>query len=457
MNKTLTKTTLLAAFLFAIILAGCGKSGSVAPSTIPVLSTTDVIMDAADTSGHSGGTITEALTDGISAYGVCYSTTNQTPTTADTKTADTVNLLTFSSKLHNLTPKTTYYLRAYATNIAGTGYGNVIKFITGENMTSLVGTVTSLAGNSSTGLTDGTGENAFFNSPQGITTNANGDIYISDSFNSAIRMVTTGGTVTTLTGNGTIGYVDGSLADARFYAPQGIIIDATGTTYIADLANNLIRKITAGGVVSTLAGSGSTGYTDGAGSKAEFNNPCGLAFDPQGNIIVADRGNNLIRRVTPAGVVTTVAGTRVAAYFNSTTGTSASFNKPSGVTVDAAGTIYVADLLNRAIRKISTAGVVTTLIGGPKDLTSVGYPGAIAVNTKGDLFIVDQNGRILMITAGKVLLPLAGKSLLGFADGQGTSALFSAPQGVNVDKNGNLWIADSGNNRIRKLVLPSGL
>jgi sugar lactone lactonase YvrE len=414
-------------------------------------------MDAADTSGHSGGFITETLTDGISAYGVCYSTTNQTPTTADTKTTDTVNLVSFASKLHGLLNNTTYYLRAYATNVAGTGYGNVIKFTTGGNMTALVGTVSSLAGNASTGLTDGDGVNAFFNSPQGITTNAAGDIYVSDSFNSAIRTITPAGTVTTLTGNGTIGYVDGSLAYARFYAPQGIIIDGAGTTYIADLANNLIRKITAAGVVSTLAGSGTTGYTDATGIKAEFNNPCGLAFDLQGNIIVADRGNNLIRRVTPAGVVTTVAGNRGAGYANNTTATSASFNRPSGVTVDATGNIYVADLLNHAIRKITTAGVVSTLLGGPRDLTTVGYPGAVTTNAKGDMFIVDQNGRILVVTVGNVLLPLAGKSILGFADGQGTSALFSAPQAVTVDKNGDLWIADSGNNRIRKLVLPSGL
>ncbi|WP_183568040.1 NHL repeat-containing protein [Mucilaginibacter sp. SP1R1] len=458
MNKTLTKAVSFSAFLLAIILtfSGCNKGGSDVTGTIPVLVTTDVAIGAAGTTAYSGGFITATLTNGLSAIGVCWSATNQTPTITDSKTSDTLSTLGFSSKITGLTPKTTYYLRSYATNALGTGYGGVIQFTTPADLSAIGGTVSTLAGNSASAFNDGTGSGASFNSPQGLTMDASGNIYVADSFNSAIRKVTPAGVVTTLTGNGTIGYTDGLLADARFYAPQSLIVDASGNIYVADLGNNMIRKITPAGVVSTLAGSGEAGYADGTGANATFNTPRGLAFDSQGNIIVADRGNNLIRKVTTAGVVTTIAGNRTAGYLDNSTALSAQFNQPNGIAIDAQGNIYVADLLNYAIRKISTAGLVTTYIGGPKKTTIIGNPGAILFDAKGNLFITDQNGRVLEINTNKVLISLAGNlATPGFADGQGVSALFNAPQGIVADVSGNIWIADSNNNRIRKVVLPA--
>lgn len=456
MNKTLTQSVLAVAVLFTIALAGTGclKSKNTS-SLLPVLTTTDVVKDAADTSAHSGGLITENSTDAITANGVCWSATNSTPTIADSKTQDTVLNLYFVSKMKPLKVNTKYYVRAYATNAAGTAYGSVVTFTTGADLSAKVGTVSTFAGSSASGFDDGTGANATFYNPQGITIDASGTFYIADALNSAIRKMTSGADVTTLTGNGDIGYVDGSLADARFYAPQSLVTDATGNIYVADFSNNLIRKITPAGVVSTVAGSGTAGYDDGTGANATFNNPRGIVIGADGNLYVADRGNNLIRKVTMAGVVTTFAGNRAAAQVDNTTGTSASFNKPSGIAVDASGNLYVADAFNYAIRKITTAGAVTTYLGQSRHRI-VGTPSAISIDAKGNMFITDQTGRIFEITSDKVLLQLAGISATaGFTNGTGTAALFAAPQGVVADGSGNIYVTDSGNNSIRKIVLPS--
>ncbi|WP_184550738.1 NHL repeat-containing protein [Mucilaginibacter sp. FT3.2] len=457
MNKNLTKSVLFAVILFTIAIAGTGclKGSNSTPGTIPVIITRDVIKDAIDTSAHSGGFISETLTNAVSTYGICWSATNATPTTSDSKTADTVSLLSFTSRMKGLKINTKYYVRAYAINSVGTGYGSVIEITTGGDLTSKVGTVSTLAGNANPDLIDGTGAAASFYSPQGITIDNTGTLIIADAFNSAIRKVTTGGAVTTLTGDGTIGYVDGSLADARFYAPQSLVTDATGNIYVADFSNNIIRKITPAGVVSTLAGSGSAGYDDGTGIAASFNNPRGLVFDATGNLYVSDRGNNLIRKVTPAGVVTTFAGSRASTYADQATATSAAFNRPSGIAIDAAGNLFVADALNYSVRKITSAGVVTTFLGDPTHKV-IGSPSALTFDAKGNLFIVDQTGRVFEVTTDKTLLTLAGKSATaGYTEGSGSSALFASPQGVAADASGNIYVADAGNNSIRKIVLPT--
>jgi streptogramin lyase len=454
-KKSFTKTILFAAFLFAIALAGtsCGKKADVTPVTVPDLTTMDAVTAESGTVAYTGGLFNGTTDVSLSSYGICYSATNQTPTTSDKKTADTVLLYAYTTKLTGLSPKTTYYARAYAVNSAGTGYGKVVQFTTSDGTTSTGGTVSTLAGNAGSDFIDGLGSAAFFDSPQGITVGADGNIYVADSFNSAIRKVTTAGDVTTLSGNGEIGYVDGPIATAQFYAPQSLVTDASGNTYVADYGNNNIRKITPDGVVSTFAGSGDAGYADGTGTKATFNSPRGLAIDGSGNIFVADMGNNLIRKITPAGVVTTFAGSRGASYLDNATATSATFNKPNGIAIDANNNIYIAEALNHAIRKITPAGVVTTFVGGNKQTALLGGPSAIAFDKSWNLFIADQNGRILEITKDKVLKVIAGNGTTGFADGVGTASIFNSPQGITVDASNNVYVADYYNNRIRKIVL----
>ncbi|MBD1392580.1 NHL repeat-containing protein [Mucilaginibacter glaciei] len=447
MKKTSTQIKVLLIVLIAG-LSACVKS-TVTPPTLVELVTSDVIIDPTSTIAYtsaylSGGTAT------VTAYGVCWSATNQTPTIADSKTSETLTLLSFNSTLTGLALNTTYYMRAYATNSAGTGYGSVIKFTTGADLSNVYRNVSTLAGTTTAGFANGTGTSASLNSPMGMVTDAAGNIYVCDSFNSAIRKITPAGVVTTIAGTGSLGYVDGPGTTAQFYSPSGLALDAAGNLYVADRGNNMIRKITTAGVVSTFAGSGNAGYADGTGLAATFNTPSGLAFDAAGNLFVADFGNNLIRKITAAGVVTTVVGTRAAGYAFGT-GTAAILNKPNSIAFDANGNMYVTEQYNNAIRKITPDYVVTTYAGGPSS-TIIGSPSAVAINAAGNMFITDFAGRVLQISAGKILTVLAGTSgSIGSTDGPGANANFSSPSGIALDATGNIYVGDFANNLIRKV------
>ncbi|MBV8388327.1 MAG: hypothetical protein JO080_00850 [Mucilaginibacter sp.] len=458
------KTPLLAVILFisvTILNTGCKKTTTV--TSAPSLTTNDVILDVTSTTAQSGGTISSIGSSALTENGVCYSTTNQTPTISDTKVTSPLIYTSYSfvTNLTGLTPSTTYYVRAYATSADGTGYGSVVKFTTSATLSGVSGAVTTFAGSATGGYSDGMGTAALFSNPTGIATDANGNIYVSDSFNNRIRKIAPDGTVTTVAGNGTAGYYDTDAANAEFYGPQGLAVDAQGNIFVADFGNNAIREITTAGVVKTVAGNGTAGYVNGAAlTAAEFKGPAAVALDKNGNIFVADRDNNMIRKITSAGVVSTVAGTKTPGYVNgtvnTTTGTYASFRAPSGLVVDAQGNIFVADGGNSAIRQITSAGVVTTIAGGPGQTTLLGTPVALTMDAQSNFFITDETGRVVELTAAKVLYDLAGAAnVAGFADGSGTSAQFNAPQGICVNPSGNIFVADFNNNRIRKVVVVS--
>ena len=228
----------------------------------------------------------------------------------------------------------------------------------------LSGNVTTLAGNGTRGYADGTGGptgTAKFNGPMGVAVDAAGNVFVAELYNNRIRKVDPSGNVTTLAGNGTQGYADGTggpTGTAEFDRPGGVAVDAAGNVYVADTYNNCIRKVDPSGNVTTLAGNGTAGYADGTGGPtgtAEFNNPGGVAVDAAGNVYVADYGNNRIRKVDPSGNVTTLAGNGTPAYADGTggpTGT-AEFWGPAGVAVDTAGNVFVADGTNNRIRKIT--------------------------------------------------------------------------------------------------------
>lgn len=463
MKKSLPGSFIILFFIAIVAtVTGCSKgadSGN-ALALVPQIGTNAIISQANSTSAISGGVL--LTKEVLTANGVCWSSTNQTPTIADSKTTDSIKAR-FSSKLTGLTPNTVYYVRAYATNAAGTGYGGVIKFTTTATAGMPTGTVTTIAGSTgNAGYADGTGSGVLFNGPQSIAYNANsGLLYVGDSFNNLIRTVTPAGITRTLT-NATLGYLDGTLANAQFYGPRGMCFDATGNAFVADMGNSTIRKISTTGNVTTYSGNGVGGYADGTGTTVKFNNPQSIVLDGSGNMFVADRNNNLIRKITPAGVVSTFAGfpasngypQPLAPGFLDGTSTAAFFNYPAAIAIDASGNIYVADFKNNAIRKITSAGVVTTLAGGLNFPDLIGSPTGITVDATGNVFVVDSSGRVFEITATNILYLIAGaQNTTGSADGVGAAARFNGPQSITVDPSGNLYVADSNNNTIRKIVI----
>jgi len=357
--------------------------------------------------------------------------------------------------------------------VAVDGAGNVFVADSRNNTIRKVteaGVVTTLSGNPGSygsGNADGSGGAARFNGPWGVAVDGAGNVYVADSGNHTIRKITPAGVVTTLAGlAGWSGKVDGTGTAARFNNPKGVAVDGAGNVFVADYGNDTIRKVSAAGVVTTLAGTaGVFGTADGTGAAAEFWRPSGVAVDGAGNVFVADYGNDTIRKVTAAGVVTTLAGSPALSGWADGTGIEAAFYNPSGVAVDGAGNVFVADYGNQAIRKVAAGGVVTTLAGsavvyGRADGKGGGQrflfyrPTGTAVDAAGNVFVADSyNNTIRKVTAAGVTSTLAGcVGVAGSADGTGEAARFNQPTGVAVDGAGNLFVADYGNHTIRQVA-----
>jgi len=331
------------------------------------------------------------------------------------------------------------------------------------------GVVSTLAGSAGvSGSADGTGAAARFNLPTGVAMDGSGNVDVADTFNNTVRKVTPAGVVSTLAGRaGSSGSADGTGAAARFSYPARVAVDGAGNVYVADAGNDTIRKISPAAVVSTLAGTaGASGSADGTGAAARFNFPTGVAVDGSGNVYVADSNNSTIRKVTPAAVVSTLAGTASASGSADGTGAAARFDDPHGVAVDGSGNVYVADNFNNTIRKVSPAGVVTTLAGtagasgsadGAGAAARFNWPEGVAVDGSGTVYVADEgNNAIRKVTPAGVVSTLAGGGYCGSADGTGAAARFCGPFGVAVDRSGNVYVADSFNNSIRK-VTPAGV
>lgn len=284
----------------------------------------------------------------------------------------------------------------------------------------------------------------------------------------AVLVVNTPSIVGTLAGSAGIGgSADGSGSAAGFARPADVAVDATGSLFVADTNNHTIRKITAAGVVSTLAGqAGVSGSSDGAGS-ARFNHPAGVAVDAAGNLYVADTDNDEIRKVTTAGLVSTLAGQAGVGGSADSSGAAARFNGPSGIVADAAGNLYVADTLNHTIRRITPAGGVTTVAGtaGAAGAVDASGPAArfrgpqgLALDASGNLFVADTNNNAIrrIATASGAVTTIAGQAgIAGSADGASSQAQFHYPSGVAVDATGRLYVADT-ENHILRTISPSG-
>jgi sugar lactone lactonase YvrE len=322
--------------------------------------------------------------------------------------------------------------------------------------------VSTLAGSGVSISSDGKGAAAAFGNPVGIVVEKSDTLLVSEQSN-RVRKVTADGNVTTFAGSGANASVDGNGTTASFTGLLGVALDASGNAYVAEGAGGRIRMITPTADVSTVAGSGVPGSADGIGTAAQFLAPDALAIDSAGNIYVAETTGCVIRKITqPGNNVTTLAGTSGTCAFADGQGAAASFNGPSGIAVDAADNLFVADAGNARIRMITPTGVVTTFAGSAATGTTDGtgsaasfvFPSGVAFDVEGNLYVVDAIAHLLRrITPAGAVSTLAGQANVGGAqDGIGAAATFNQPVGVAVGADGTIYVTDHMGNRIRKVT-----
>jgi DNA-binding beta-propeller fold protein YncE len=317
------------------------------------------------------------------------------------------------------------------------------------------------------GSADGTNAAARFNDPAGLAIAADGTIFVADNQNHAIRRIGTNGVVTTLAGSlGTPGSADGSGSNARFDGPTGIALGSDGALYVCDTGNHTLRRVATNGVVTTLAGAaGNADFADGPAATARFNQPLGLAVAPDGTIFVADSGNHLIRIIATNGIVSVLAGNPETFGSADGTGTNAFFNSPVGLALAPDGSLFVSDANNFTLRKVTPAGVVTTIAGaagqdgstdGPALSARLGKPAELALAPSGTLYIADAaHHTIRRLTPDGRVSTIAGLvGADGAADGANGLARFFNPYGLAIAARGHLVVADTYNQTVRELLAP---
>ncbi|MBD2700853.1 hypothetical protein IC229_09400 [Spirosoma sp. BT702] len=333
------------------------------------------------------------------------------------------------------------------------------------------GIISTVAGNGTEGFSGDGGQatSAMLYGPRGVAVDGSGNLYIADQNNNRIRKVNTSGIISTYAGNGyaSFGGDGGQATNANLFYPQAVAIDGSGNFYIADASNVRIRKVAANGIITTIAGTGTYGFSGdgGVGTSAQIGYVTGLAVDAGGNVFFADQDNQRIRKITPAGIISTVVGTGSSGFSgDGGQATNATLSYPSGVAIDASGNLYIADQYNNRIRKVTTNGIITTIAGtyssshsgdGGPAINAALSPYAVSLDGSGNLYIVDRsNRRVRKITMSSgIISTVAGNGAEGFSGdgGQATNASLSSPSGVAVDASGTIYIADQYNQRIRKV------
>jgi sugar lactone lactonase YvrE len=323
--------------------------------------------------------------------------------------------------------------------------------------------VTTVAGTGSQGAANGTGTAASFTYPSALAFGGT-TLYVGDFGNSLVRTINvSSGAVATFAGTGTAGLLNGAAASAEFNGTANIAFDAQGDLFVADEENNVIREISSAGTVTTVAGSGVEGYQDGAASTAEFDYPEGIVVDGSGNLYVADGHNAVIRKITiSTGMVSTYAGTAGSTGFTNGALATATFDSPYGLALDGSGNIYVTDIQNNCIRKITVStGMVSTyagtgaqgLVNGPAATATFYYPLGITFDSNGNLYVSDTyNNVIRKVSASGTVTTFAGTGTAGSANGTAATATFNFPIGIAVSGDG-IYVADTHNNLIRKITV----
>jgi len=335
------------------------------------------------------------------------------------------------------------------------------------------GIISTVAGGGK-GTTVGVAATSFaLNYPDALALDANGDLYIADSENSAVYKVTTAGIISAVAGNGNYGYSGdgGAATSAELNAPYGLAFNASGDLYIGDYGNYTVRKVNAAGTISTVAGTGAASSGDGGpAASISLNYPINSAVDAAGNLYIAEDFANRVRKVTPAGIISTVAGAGSSGFSgDGGPATSAQLWSPRALAIDATGNLYIADTANNRIRKVTPAGIISTVAGNGNGSFSgdgglaidagTGYPEGVAVDSSGNLYISDNSDcNVRKVTPAGIISTVAGTGKRGYSGdgGPATSAQISFPEGIAVDESGNLYIADPLNNRVRK-VTPAGI
>jgi len=366
--------------------------------------------------------------------------------------------------LGGLAPETTYLLKAEARaedeSVLTSGS---VEWVVGDDqeladqtLTLTFGVqVSTYAGSSTAWHQDGTLATALFGQTAAIAKGPNGDLYVTDASFHRIRRIDSAGNVTTFAGSGTMANVAGNGTAASIMNPMGLAFDSLGNLFVASNLGHAILKITPDKEVSIFAGAGTKGFAEGKGTAAKFNRPVGLCVDSQNNLYVADSENHLIRKITPDGTVSTWAGST--SGFSDANGTSAQFNAPFGVAIDAAQNLYVADTSGMRIRKITPGRDVSTLAGtgdsgfqdGPASSATFFVPTALSVAPDGSVYV--SNAYVVRRIKEGQVTTVAG-STQGFADGTGTQAQFNLLFGSLFLPDGSLLVTDAS--RIRRIVLP---
>jgi hypothetical protein len=335
--------------------------------------------------------------------------------------------------------------------------------------------IETIAGNGFTGYSGDGGQAtaAEFDNPRYTTIDAAGNVYVTDYYNYVIRKITPAGIVSTFAGTGSAGFSgDGGQASAAtFDDPMGMVVDASGNMYLADELNNRIRKITPAGIITTIAGNGTAGLSGDGGpaTNAELNWPVGLTLDASGNLLVGDYANSAIRKITPAGIITTIAGNGVRGFTgDGGQATAAEMNLIHGLVTDPAGNVYFDDFNNNRVRKITPAGIITTIVGtgaggfsgdgGPATAAELNTATGIDIDAAGNLYIADySNSAIRMVNTSGIISTIAGNNIAGYSGdgGPATAAELNYAYSTMFDHSGNIYIVDAGNMRLRVFANPA--